>query len=95
VDRVECWLWSSLWRRVGGKTKAKELLGRWPVDPPRDWVAAVNRPDRQEDLEAIRRCVVRGAPLGSPIWQTRTANRLGLQFTLRPRGRPRKPKGQL
>ena len=30
-----------------------------------------------------------GAPFGSERWQKKTARRMGLEFTLRPRGRPR------
>jgi hypothetical protein len=39
-------------------------------------------------LAALRRSVVRGAPLGEDSWRERTAKRLGLTSTLRPRGRP-------
>jgi putative transposase len=41
-------------------------------------------------LAAVRKSVERGSPFGSEAWQKRTARRLGLEFTLRPRGRPRK-----
>jgi hypothetical protein len=34
--------------------------------------------------------VVRGAPYGDELWQQRTTLALGLQSSLRPRGRPRK-----
>ena len=39
---------------------------------------------------ALRRCVMRGQPFGDEGWVKRTAPRLGLASTLRPRGRPRK-----
>jgi putative transposase len=42
----------------------------------------------EAELEALRRSVVRGAPFGEAWWQERTAKRLGLQSTLRARGRP-------
>jgi putative transposase len=42
------------------------------------------------ELEALRRCVDRGTPYGSPAWVEKTAQRLGLQSTLHPRGRPAK-----
>ena len=45
------------------------------------------------ELAAVRKSVERGAPLGSnPTWQQVTATRLGLESTLRARGRPPKPK---
>jgi len=41
-------------------------------------------------LAALRRSVLRGNPFGEEWWQERTARRLGLESTLRARGRPRK-----
>ena len=42
------------------------------------------------ELQALRTSVVRGRPFGREDWQRRTAKQLGLEYTLRPRGRPRK-----
>jgi len=61
-----------------------------PVDRGRRWVANVNRPMSDAELDAIRRSVNRGSPWGHKTWQVRTAKRLGLEASLRPRGRPRK-----
>jgi putative transposase len=85
VRRAQDWPWSSLAMRAAGA----ELLSSWPVDRPGDWLARVNRPALAADLEAVRRSVNRGAPYGSPVWASRTAAALGLESTLRPRGRPR------
>jgi hypothetical protein len=41
------------------------------------------------ELEALRQSVKRSAPYGSAVWMQRTAERLNLLWTLRPRGRPR------
>jgi putative transposase len=46
--------------------------------------------DRQE-IEAILTSLHRGAPFGSPHWVRRTASKLNLESTLRPRGRPKRP----
>lgn len=46
--------------------------------------------ERAAELEAIRTCARRGAPLGDETWARRTAEALGLLATLRPRGRPKK-----
>jgi len=40
--------------------------------------------------ESWRRCVHRSQPYGSGQWVKRTAVTLGLESTLRPRGRPKK-----
>ena len=50
----------------------------------------VNSPETEAELEAIRRCLRRGSSYGGAAWTKQTANQLGLQSTLRRRGRPNK-----
>ncbi len=88
VERAEQWQWSGLWRRMHGSAELR--LSSWPVERPRNWLAWVNRELNDEQTEGIRICVQRGRPLGSESWVRRTASRLGLAFTLRGPGRPRK-----
>ncbi|MBI2725810.1 MAG: transposase [Polaromonas sp.] len=90
VERAEDWRWSSLWRREFGSVEAKSLLARWPLPMSADWTAHVNRPQTPAEVDAVRNSIRRGCPFGSAGWQTRTARRLGLDWTLRARGRPRK-----
>ncbi len=90
VKHAEQWRWGSLWRFQSGDTKAKALLSEWPVDRPRHWVQYVNQPDGETELLNLRRSVSRGAPFGSERWVRQVTSRLGLESTLRPRGRPRK-----
>jgi putative transposase len=86
VDEAVAWRWSSLWHRTQGNPSG--LLDDGPLALPRRWVQVVQRPETAAELEALRRSVVRGAPFGEAAWQERTVKRLGLQSTLRPRGRP-------
>ena len=44
----------------------------------------------EKDLAALRQSANRGTPFGSESWTAQTAKTLGLESTLRPRGRPRK-----
>ena len=81
------WRWSSLWHRVHGDSA---VLDEGPVALPRDWRRHVQSPQSEAELAALRRSVVRGSPFGEDSWQERTAKRLGLMSTLRPRGRPQK-----
>jgi len=90
VKRAEAWPWGSLSVRRRGQSPLKPLAQAWPVDRPRNWLADVNRMLDQKALEGLRRSVIRGVPLGDDGWTSRMANRLGLDTTLRPRGRPRK-----
>ena len=89
VSGAEQWRWSSLWRRQHGDAKSKALLSQWPIDRPRNWVWRVNQPTNEEELACLRRCVQRGTPYGSERWTGNTAVRLGLEYSLRPRGRPK------
>ncbi len=90
VRHAENWRWGSLWRRSQEEAKPTTLLSDWPVPPPRNWLTYVNRPETLQELEALRRSAQRGSPFGSERWQVRTAKRLSLESTLRPRGRPTK-----
>ena len=92
VGRAEQWRWSSLWQRLHPGEKMAGILQPWPLPEPGDWLKRVNAAQSSAELEALRRAVVRGSPFGSTSWQVRTARRLGLEFTLRPRGRPTKKK---
>jgi putative transposase len=83
VCRAEDWRWSSL-----GATDA--WLHPGPVPRGDDWLAWVNQPQSEAEEKALRRSVNRGTPFGSPTWQQTTAGQLGLETTLRPRGRPRR-----
>jgi len=61
----------------------------WPVAVPSDWLGWVNRTETAGELDSLRLSVKRGRPYGDGHWQERTARRLGLESTLRPRGRQR------
>ena len=90
VRRAENWRWGSLWSRENEKGALHDRLRDWPVDRPRNWLAEVNRALSKEAMASVRRSVARGVPLGGKVWQMRMARRLGLDITMRPRGRPRK-----
>jgi putative transposase len=91
VKRAEDWRWGSLWQREQDKpVKGYPPLADWPIPRPRQWAVAVNRPETPVELEALRTSVNRGRPFGASSWQQRIAKRLDLEYTFRPRGRPRK-----
>ena len=86
--KAEAWSWSSLRQRAAGA--ADTVITRGPICLPGNWTRLVNEPQTEADLAALRASVERGAPFGGPRWQPRAARELGLEFTLRPRGRPQK-----
>ncbi len=95
VKKAEHWRWSSLYHRLGDVgDPLRALLHPWPVAEPRDWVARVNQPETEAELEAIRRSVVRGQPFGALPWQARVAKDLNLGYTMRSPGRPKKKEGR-
>jgi len=89
VRRAENWAWSSL-RWWVQPAERPAFLHAGPVPRGAGWVAAVNRPLRKTEQENLEACLKRGRPYGTPRWQKLTAAKLGLDHTLRPRGRPRK-----
>ena len=91
VERAEDWRWSSLWRWQHPEvTEDVPPLTNWPVDRPRQWLFQVNRQPAQTELESLQTAVQRGRPFGSEVWQAMAAQKLGLESTFHPRGRPKK-----
>jgi putative transposase len=90
VARAEAWRWGSWWQHQRGDAEVEAPLHAWPVAMPANWVELVNVAQTEAEVEAVRQAVARGSPFGSGLWCERTARQLGLQATLRPRGRPPK-----
>ncbi|HKX37528.1 MAG TPA: transposase [Burkholderiales bacterium] len=90
VRRAEEWRWCSLWRACSGNADQPPPLEPWPVARPGNWLEYVNLPAAPIETEAVRQCARRGVPYGEPAWAQGLAGALGLQCTLRPRGKPRK-----
>ena len=89
MQSAQDWAWSSArwWKLAEGRPS---YLAEGPVPRPKNWLTWVNKPNTLAELAAIRRSVERGTPYGNPAWITAAAQRLGLESTTRPRGRPRK-----
>ncbi len=88
--RAALWRWGSEAVRGVDAQELKSILADWPVTRPRDWSQHVNEPDAPREMEEIRQCIRRSRPYGEAGWTARTAERLKLGWTLRPRGRPAK-----
>ena len=73
----------------------KKLLDDWPIDRPRNWTALVNEPIDPAAGKRVEVSFERGRPLGSDPWTLKMAGRMGLQYTLNPRGRPKLPEGSI
>jgi putative transposase len=90
VERSADWPWSSLSIRLGRREGVP--LSDGPLALPARWAALVDRtPNMPEtDRAMVEMCLTRGRPMGDDDWAMKTAAAMGLQATLRARGRPRK-----
>jgi putative transposase len=92
VEHAEDWLWSSAGARLHPDDPRALPLCDWPIPQPVDWLDRVNQARTGAELEALRRCAERGSPYGTDPWVDQTARHLGLEATLRSRGRRPKKK---
>lgn len=89
VDLVQSaheWPWSSHGERLHGG----HLIDGMPIVLPANWKEYVNQPMTDNELKRLEQSVSRGAPFGSQPWQTGICEQLGLESTVRAKGRPRK-----
>ncbi|MBI2891827.1 MAG: transposase [Nitrospirae bacterium] len=87
VRRASEWEWSSSGVRLGVRNHIE--LDGGPVVWPASWADWVNTPFAPGELDRVRTCVNKGTPFGRRDWVLVTAAHLGLESSLRPRGRPR------
>jgi putative transposase len=88
VDRAEAWSWSSLrWLATPDRSPVRLEAGTVPRGPL--WIEGVNAATADIGLEDVRESVCRDRPFGSTEWTREAARALGLEYSLRPRGRPR------
>ena len=88
VTRSQDWEWSSLAPTL--RSSPAGLLSVGPLPKRPGWIDHVNGIDTEGELQAVRHSIVRGTPFGSESWQQTTAQLLGVESSLRPRGRPTK-----
>jgi len=88
VNSAKDWLWSSYLESTGKRPRL--LIDEVPIELPKDWGKDVGEPITEKELDKLRQSVQRQSPYGSPSWQIQVSKELGLESTLRPRGRPEK-----
>jgi putative transposase len=86
--RAASWRWGSEGVRATDLKELKSILSDSPLQRPRGWTRILDEPTGVKDDQAIRECIRRNRPFGDADWTARTAERLHLAWTLRPRGRP-------
>jgi putative transposase len=88
VLRAEEWRWSSA--RAWRESVRGPCVEAGPVARPEPWLGWVNELMEETEVQRVRQSVNRNAPFGSDTWTAVTAERLGLDASLRPIGRPQK-----
>ena len=89
VEDSNDWQYSSLAIR-NGMDKEGLRISRGPVNLPKAWNKLVNVLPGETVEAQLQNCIKRGAPFGRARWIQMASQKLGLEITLRPRGRPRK-----
>jgi len=95
VDRAQDWRYSSL-HAGSHRPEDRVELTPWPVARPADWAGRVDEPIEAAELNRLRLHLQRERPYGDAAWTARTVKRMGLEWTMRDRGRPKlkRPKKQ-
>jgi putative transposase len=83
------WQYSSLAIR-NGLEKPGIKIYKSLVQLPKDWNKHVNIVPDEATETAIQNCITRGTPFGGKSWTKTITEKLGLESTVRPRGRPKK-----
>jgi putative transposase len=89
VKKAQEWPWCSLFQHLHASSPGIPQLCEWPIDRPTNWLSLGNDLLPSAAKDSIQLSIRRGRPFGDPKWQERTAHALGLQATMRSRGRPR------
>ena len=87
VESSQDWRWSSL--NPTARNCPEGLLSEGPLPKGSEWLQFVDSIETEAELKAIRHSIQRGTPYGDSEWQNSTAIELGIESSLRPRGRPR------
>ena len=82
LERAQDWRWSSLRPDAEGPS-----LDPGPTPRGANWLEFVNTPMTEAELAAIRLSLRRDRPYGTDAWTNETAGCLGLEYSIRARGR--------
>ena len=88
VESAKRWAWSSHGERISGMSG--RVLSALPLTLPINWTECVDTALTGKEIEKMRRSVNRQAPYGREGWMQKLCTDLGLEATIRERGRPRK-----
>ena len=85
VEQAQDWPWSSLGANLFGMESTPTVMSDDQLRRG-DWTRFVNEPMTKDEQRAIQLSIRRDRPLGSDEWTRSTAQKLGLESSLRSRG---------
>ena len=89
VNSAIDWKWSSYFYRERKNDIFFSLIDSSYIKLPENWNEYVNRFLGEEDENKILQSIQRQSPYGEKMWQIKISKKLGLEYTLRPKGRPK------
>jgi putative transposase len=90
VKEAQNWKWGSAWRRIYGTLNQKKVLSAWPISVPVDYIKYLNESQKEEEIDIIRRSIIKNIPFGKDAWRDSVVEKFKLEQTLREAGRPKR-----
>ncbi|MBA7572261.1 hypothetical protein ES708_14037 [subsurface metagenome] len=95
VSKPDEYRWSSAKANITGK-EMDFIKPIWQDDAKRkEYITFLNNPDKEEEIEIIKKSIINGKPIGSKEFLHRIVETLGITINTRPKGRPRKRKNEI
>lgn len=92
VSKPEEYHWSSAKANLTSE-EISFIKPIWQDDTEREeYVTFLNNPDKEEEIEIIKKSTISGKPIGSEEFLNQMVETLGITINRRPKGRPRKRK---
>ena len=88
VKQAQDWHWGRCFVRQTPGHQLRGILSDWPIARPAKWLQFVNTPQTPAEEKSVIEHLERNRPFGNNEWMQITAKTLGLEHSLRPRGRP-------
>jgi len=92
ISKPDEYQWSSAKANTSGK-RMGFIKPIWEDDTEREgYIAFLNNPDKEEEIEVIKKSTISGKPIGSKEFLNQMLETLGVTINTRSKGRPRKKK---
>ena len=90
INKAEDWKYSSAWRREYGNKEQKKILSSWPISIPDNYLEYLNETQDEEEVNIIRKSIIKNIPLGSDSWISKIVKKFGIEQSLKEVGDPKR-----